>query len=402
MSFLGGLFGRKKKIGNSFEEKEGQRGFSAAFRRERINVHDCRERETYVKGCIDQIADAERGIRNLEYEYHMVTSQLTDIEELERLPEARRMEIREMAENLHNLEAQQTEFMKKRNRLSEEEFSKIEGMEEEIGEGVRKLKEAEEYQRLVKSDLRKLNGEKHACEYQHDELNGLLKNYRGIAIICFIALGVCLLILLILQIVFRFDTKLGYAAVVCAAAVVMVRLFLKHGEGQREMGQIERDLNRLTLLQNTVKIRYANNKNLLDYLCLKFHVSTAGELDSLWTRYQEEKKEREEMEQASKDFIYYQKELLRLLRQSRIRDTSVWLHQTAALLDIQEMSKLQQGLINRRKVLREQMNYNRELAGEAQDEIKAICTEYPRYREEIMEWISEAERGMEKGKAGGA
>ncbi len=108
------------------------------------------------------------------------------------------------------------------------------------------------------------------------------------------------------------------------------------------------------------------------------------------------------MEQASKDFIYYQKELLRLLRQSRIRDTSVWLHQTAALLDIREMSKLQQGLINRRKVLREQMNYNRELAGEAQDEIKAICTEYPRYREEIMEWISEAERGMEKGKAGGA
>ena len=48
------------------------------------------------------------------------------------------------------------------------------------------------------------------------------------------------------------------------------------------------------------------------------------------------------MEKASKDYDYYQKEFLRLLRQARIRDTSVWLHQVGAVLEEQEMTRLRQ------------------------------------------------------------
>ena len=244
--------------------------------------------------------------------------------------------------------------------------------------------------------MRRLNGERHAYEYRQEELEQELKNASGIAVICFIALVVCLIILFALQVALRFDTRLWYVVAICLAAVVILKLFLKHGDAGREIVRVERDINRLILLQNTVKIRYVNNKHLLDYLCLKFHVKKSAELESLWERYREEKEEREQMEQASRDFAYYQKEFLRLLRQARIRDTSVWLHQVSAVLDEHEMVRLRQGLVGRRKALREQMDYNRELARAAQAEVTDISGRYPKYKGEILALISEYEGKQKK------
>lgn len=371
---------------------EGTERTVPVFHRDHINIHNRQEREQYLRSVLEQIADAEREIHHLEYEYNMVTSHLTDIEELERLPDMMKIEIREIAEKLYALEKTQTGYREKKNRISEADFSRMEQLEEDAEDGIRKLKEAEDYHKLVKSDMRRLNGERHAYEYRQEELELELKNASGIAVICFIALVACLIVLFALQVALRFDTKLGYVLVICIAAAVILKLYLKHGDAGREIVRVERDINRLILLQNTVKIRYVNNKNLLDYLCLKFHVRKAAELEALWEKYKEEKTEREQMELASKDYEYYQKEFLRLLRQSRIRDTSVWLHQMGALLREREMVALRQGLVGRRKALREQMDYNRELAAAAQREVTDISGKYPKYKGEILTLISEYEK----------
>ncbi len=396
MSFWKRLFRKKGNNNISAVLEEGEEQVVPVFHRENVNFHNSQEREQYIRGCLEQIADAERELHHLEYEYNMVTSHLTDIEELERLPEMMRLEIREMAEKLHGLEKTQKNYNQKKNRISDEEFSKMEQLEDDVEDGLRKLKEAEEYHKLVKSDMRRLNGERHAYEYRQEELEQELKNASGIAVICFIALVVCLIILFALQVALRFDTRLWYVVAICLAAVVILKLFLKHGDAGREIVRVERDINRLILLQNTVKIRYVNNKHLLDYLCLKFHVKKSAELESLWERYREEKEEREQMEQASRDFAYYQKEFLRLLRQARIRDTSVWLHQVSAVLDEHEMVRLRQGLVGRRKALREQMDYNRELARAAQAEVTDISGRYPKYKGEILALISEYEGKQKK------
>lgn len=383
---------RKKAADAPYITDEGVERAVPVFHRDHINIHNRQEREQYLRSVLEQIADAEREIHHLEYEYNMVTSRLTDIEELERLPDVMKLDIREMAEKLYALEKTQTGYREKKNRISDADFSRMEQLEDDAEAGIRKLREAEDYHKLVKSDMRRLNGERHAYEYRQEELEQELKNASGIAVICFIALVVCLIVLFALQVALRFDTKLGYVVVICIAAAVILKLYLKHGDAGREIVRVERDINRLILLQNTVKIRYVNNKNLLDYLCLKFHVKKAAELESLWERYKEEKTEREQMEQASRDFEYYQKEFLKMLRQSRIRDTSVWLHQTGALLDEKEMMELRQGLVGRRKALREQMDYNRELAATAQSEVTDISGKYPKYKGEILGLISEYEK----------
>lgn len=384
------LFGKKESI--SYEEDDGSKFSLPVFHRENINMHNKGEREQYIRSCLEQIADAERELRRLEYEYNMVTSHLTDIEELSRAPEEMQFDIREAAQKLEELQKMQSGVEERENRISEEEFSQMEQVEADVEEGLKKLQEAEEYQKLVKSDLRRLNGERHAYEYRRDELERELKNASGIAIICFIALVAALIVLFVLQMVLRFDTKLGYVAAIFVAAAGILKLFMRHGEAGKEIGRVEKDINRLILLQNTVKIRYVNNRHLLDYLYLKFHVKKSAELQSLWERYQEEKAERARLAKASEDYLYYQKEYLKMLRQARIRDTSVWLHQVDAVVEEQEMTHLRQELVGRRKALREQMDYNRQLAAAAQAEVTQISGKYPRYREEILELVSEYEK----------
>ena len=42
-------------------------------------------REEYVKGCLEQIAEASKELESLQLEYNMVTASLKDIEEIESL-----------------------------------------------------------------------------------------------------------------------------------------------------------------------------------------------------------------------------------------------------------------------------------------------------------------------------
>lgn len=200
MRFWKRMFGRKKGESAFRVMDEGAAHEVPVFHRENINIHNRQEREQYIRSALEQIADAEREIHHLEYEYNMVTSHLTDIEELERLPDMMQMEVKEMAEKLSALERTQTGYKEKKNRISDEDFSRMEQLGGDVEEGIKKLREAEEYHKLVKSDMRRLNGERHAYEYRQEELEQELKNASGIAAICFGALVVCLIVLFVLQV----------------------------------------------------------------------------------------------------------------------------------------------------------------------------------------------------------
>ena len=70
-------------------------------------------------------------------------------------------------------------------------------------------------------------------------------------------------------------------------------IYVKHTEAKRELKRVELSINKIILLQNRVKIRYVNNTNLLDYLYLKYDVTSAEELEKAWNLYYQEKEERE-------------------------------------------------------------------------------------------------------------
>lgn len=360
------------------------------YDRDDLQINDKKQRKEYVQGCLEQIAEASKELEELEFEYNMVTSYLKDMEEIEALPEEEREILCECAKKIDALEEQQSGFRERKNRLDDGKFRQMQRLEEEVQEGLEKLTEAERYQDLIKRDLRRLDGEKQAYTFRKNELRHVIADTRSMTIVCSVAVIACILLLLLLQFTLQLDTKIGYLLAAGIGAVAITLIYIKHMDAKRELEQVENGISRIIRLQNTVKIRYVNNTHLLDYLYMKYDVSSAGELGKSWQRYQDEKEERHSYQQAERELDQYQKELLHTLRRYQVKDPMIWLHQTRAILDKKEMVEIRHNLIIRRQSLRRRMDYNKEvIAGKAQAEIKDLAEKYPRYAKEILNIVDQ-------------
>ena len=339
------------------------------------------------------MADATKELENLTYEYEMVTSYLKDMEEIEALPPEESEQLKECARRVAELQDSKADFMERPRRISDEQYQLMERIADEVEEGFEKLTEAEEYQALIKQDLGRLEGEKHAYLYRKNEVMSIIADTRGMAIICVVALGLCILLLLFLQFFLDMDTKAGYLLTALTAAVVITVIYVKHLDARQELRRVENGINKIILLQNKVKIRYVNNTNLLDYLQLKYGVGSAKELMELWNNYRAERAERENLRKAERDLDHNERELLQMLKCYQIKDPAIWLHQTEAILDRKEMVEIRHNLIIRRQSLRRRMEYNKEVvAGGSQKEIKELVEKYPQYTKEIMGAVEEYEK----------
>ena len=360
------------------------------YDRDDLQINDKKQRKEYVQGCLEQIAEASKELEELEFEYNMVTSYLKDMEEIEALPEEEREILCECAKKIDALEEQQSGFRERKNRLDDGKFRQMQRLEEEVQEGLEKLTEAEHYQDLIKRDLRRLDGEKQAYTFRKNDLRHVIADTRSMTIVCSVAVIACILLLLLLQFTLQLDTKIGYLLAAGIGAVAITLIYIKHMDAKRELEQVENGISRIIRLQNTVKIRYVNNTHLLDYLYMKYDVSSAGELGKSWQRYQDEKEERHSYQQAERELDQYQKELLHTLRRYQVKDPMIWLHQTRAILDKKEMVEIRHNLIIRRQSLRRRMDYNKEvIAGKAQAEIKDLAEKYPRYAKEILNIVDQ-------------
>lgn len=390
---------KKKSISEEFEENEdgGEENWEEpeVLDRRQVDLRRKEDRERYLRSCCEQIADATKEMDNLTYEYGLVTSYLKDIEEIEALPPEQREELNEYAEKIVNLEKVQESYSKGAKRITDIKFRQMEALEDEVQDGYKKIREAEEYRALVRQDLQRLDGERHAYHYRRAELRETLENSRGMSQILLIAAAACIVMLVILQVGLEMDVRIGYMLTAGLAAVAVTYFYVRYSDAQKELQRVNSGINRLILLQNTVKIRYVNNKNLLDYLYMKFKVESASELDLLWQRYQEEVVERKKIEETEEEYSFYQKQLLHLLFQYNLKDPNVWMHQAIALVDNREMVEIRHELIERRQNIRKQMDYNAEVAKNAQGEIKDIVDKYPQYSQEIANVISEYEKAFQ-------
>ena len=376
------IFGKRKK-----KESPAQEWDQLVFVRDNVDFGKTEERVRYITECLEQIAEASKEMNLLTGEYGLVTSYLTDIEEIEALPEEEREETNRYARKLQALERECADYREKKNRMDDLEYYQIKKQEKEVEDGIQKIKEAESYGELIKKDLQRLDRERHAYEFRRAELDTMLSNYRGMAVIFLTALVICILMLLILQFGFEMNTYPGYFLAVTAAAVAIVVLCVKFIDAEREKQRVEKTINRLIRLQNKVKIRYVNNTSLLEYLYMKYNTDSGARLEKLWLAYQQEKEERKQYAEAEAKTEYYQKQLVGQLTRYRVKDPHRWINQTGALLDKREMVEIRHDLILRRQSLRKQIDYNNNVAQTARNEIMEIAKKYPVYAGEIMEMV---------------
>lgn len=395
MKFWEKLFSRTKEYKNidelvdeelALEEEE-----SYVVTRDRVNMRDPGDRERYVTSLLEQIADAEKQIESYKEEYNTVNRYLQDMEDLEFISGEDKESLHEHARAIHMLEADKHKYEEKKQRLSDADFAKMERLEDDTDEGVKKLREAEEYQEAIRSDLRRLENEKQAFLFRKKEAAAAMDNLRGMALICTVAIFACMGMLLFMQFALEMETKVGYILTASVAAIALTAMYMKYIEAAGEKKRSSNGLNKVILLQNRVKIRYVNNTNLLDYLYMKFEIKSAKDLAAMWEQYLSEKEERARMKEAMKELSFSQEQLVYLLRKYRLFDPLIWLHQTEAILDPKEMVEVRHALITRRQKLRKQMEFNTQNAEQAQQQVRELVGEYPEYAKEILQMVSDYE-----------
>lgn len=380
---------QKKKFHIKQDEIENEAEWSDTnLSREFINFRDQKQRQDYVSACLERMGEASDKIDELTGEYNVVTGYLQDTEEIDALPREIRVQIDYDAKKIVSAQKDRNRYLDNTNRIPDDKYERMERLEDEVPDGIKKIKKEEDYQVLVKRDLSRLDSEKYAYLYRMDEAENAIANLKGMTGLCLGTLVVCIIMLLIMQFGFEMDTTIGYLIVVAAAAITLTILFVKYGDATKEVATVEKCIAKIVTLQNKVKIRYVNNKQLLDYLYLKYGVTKGAELEKLWDQYSEEKNERKKFEKAEEDLVFYKKSLVKNLSKYRIKDPEIWIKQAAALIDPKEMVEIRHELIGRRQALRKQMENNRDIAMKAQEEIRDLSNSYPEYTMEIMEMVA--------------
>ena len=357
-----------------------------------LKMKDSVERQKFIRSCVEQMKNASEELDRVSEEYNTVTAYLKDIEEIEALPSGEAQYVKDSAKKIQLYEKATREYREKKDRLTESQFLHIEKYEHIMPKPYKDIKEAEDYRALIKGDITKLEGEKHAYQYRRAELHNDIANTKGMVMICAMAFVVCLFMLLVLQYGFEMDASIGYILAIGVGATAVTVLYVRYLDLIKQLEKTEKGINRIILLKNTVNIRYVNNKNLLDYLYLKYKVNSGKELLTMWEKYQKEKEERNRDIQNREELDYHKRSLISILRRYQLHDPDIWIYQTAALLDPKEMVEIRHGLVDRRQKLRTQMDYNKRLATEAQKEIKDVIENYPQYKDEILQMVERYER----------
>ncbi len=386
MGFLRKLFGRKDEYREENESWE-----QPVYARDGVDFSNEEQRSRYVTNCLEQIAEASGEISILTAEYTVVNTYLADTEEIDALPESEKEQVAQLAQLLTDLAKDRQRIAKKKNRMSDAEYNHMRRQEDEVAEGIEKLTECENYAKLVKQDMARLDRERHAFDYRKQDLLQIMSNCRGLAVIFMTALAVCVCMLLIMHFGFQMDTMIAFFIAVPSGAAAITWQCIRYLDAQKELRRVGQGINKLIQLQNRVKIRYVNNTNLLEYLCMKYQTDCSAKLKKDFENYQKEKEERKQFAELEAKTELYQRKLMKQLSIYHISDPLRFVNQPGALFDKRELVEMRHELILRRQALRKQLDYNRDIAEAAKKEIKEIVEQYPAYAQEILEMVNHYE-----------
>ena len=331
----------------------------------------------------DQIVDATYQMEDLRVEYDMVTSYFTDIQLIESLPQNVRKEITDIAKKISFLESETTKFLHSDDRISDENFRLIQGLEKNLSEIFGQLKELEDMDLKIKRDMKHLEGEKNTQEYLQDSI----EHRQGKLRIFMIIFGTVSALVVVTLALVGMLADLNMIILVLIILLVVVSMaavgVVTYRKLSYEYKMSELRENRAINLLNKVKIKFINNTSTLDYLYSKYNVKSLRELEYLYDQYLLMVDEVRKYQQSAGNLREYSDALTKLLFSHGIKDPDIWAKQSAALIDDREMVEVKHSLNVRRQKLREQIAYNEDLRLKGLRDIKELLSVNPDLRAQV-------------------
>ena len=383
------FFGKKRK-----KEQEIDEAFAKVYQEiETIdNWNDPKKLEHYILDSCEQIIALTKEIEGEKTEYRIVTSYLTDIQTIEGLPEEMRQSIREAATNIEQLNAARQAYEKATYQISEEQFMLMEQEEDDIPQTIHRLLDNERYQDKVRRDKNILEAQKNQWEIEREAITGERKILKRASVLLFLLYATLLILLFVLQFMAKMDLTVGFLVLFFVGALGGAMIYFRSLYLQKQMRQATRNENQAISLLYVVCMKYVNVTKAVEYTKDKFGIHNSTELNYVWEQYTSAVREKEKFLRNNDDLEYFNGRLIRLLQRIDLYDRKIWLTQTKALIDDQEMVEIKHNLVKRRQKIRAHMEENRKIVQSERNEIDRLMTEHEHYVPEIIEIISSVDK----------
>ena len=331
----------------------------------------------------DQIVEASYQMEDLRAEYDMVTSYFEDIQMIEELPQNVRKQVTDIAKKIAFLESETSQFVHMDDRISDENFRMIQGMEKDLTTIFGQLKELEDMDMVIRRDMTNLEGEKNAQEYIQESIEQRQHSLKNFIIIFGTISVLVVLTLVVIGIMTKNNLVIPVLLILLIIAGMAAFSVIIYRRLSYEFKMAEKRENRAISLMNKVKIKYVNNTSTLEYLYAKYHVNSLRELEYLHDQYLIMVDEVRKYQQTTGDLREHTDALSKLLYAHGIKDPDIWTKQSLALIDTREMVEVKHSLNVRRQKLREQLAYNEQLRLDGLKDIREMLKTNPELREKV-------------------
>jgi len=285
-----GLFFKKKKKSNDTA------GFVPVTVSEALELHGKRTGVMSLDGMASkcdalcaQVKSAESELAEIRREYYAVTAYISDVQKIDELDEDAREEVVDAARNMVRLSKECNQIKEGRSIISEAQYRHVEQYEEDIPSQIKFIKGQEEYLKLIRDDLKQLEGEKGAVLYEQECADKKRQTVKNVAI------GGCVSVIMMMSMLFVINSyteaELMVPFFITGVMAFLIVLYVVYGlkSSAYDKKAAATRLNRVIVLTNKVKIKYVNCTNGIDYCYEKYRVNSGKELEELWELYKKEK-----------------------------------------------------------------------------------------------------------------
>lgn len=311
---------------------------------------------------------------NAKSEYETVTSYLTDIQTIEEgMDEPDQEKLLEIAENIMHLTQAKDDMLSKVNRLPDSQYNQMERHKDEIPKAIVRLQANEKTQEMIRRDLDYLEGEKVEWTYEKTAIKSEQRIIKRVSIAVMSLLA--LLVLAFFGAAFLNETQASSVLIVAVLIVAVIEsmLLVRIQNNKTLIKQCSANYNKAVSIQNSVKYKYVNVTNAVDYAHELYNVKSAKDFEVKWQLYLEAVKEREKLSRANDDLSYYQEMMVELLRLYRLFDASIWPYQAVAIVDPKEMVEVKHALFERRQKIRNRIEGSMKTIEEAKSRVEQLC-----------------------------
>ena len=155
------------------------------------------DQKRYVKECCQSIKEIDDQIEGIREEYQDVTDSLLDIQKIERIGGEDRKVLLEAAKSIIRLTKERNQYKNRNLSISDAMIRRFEPYEDDLVDEIKKMYDAENYQKLIDGDIEKLHQEKQMIRRDKMEIiekQTSLKSMAKILIVLIISLFVLFVI----------------------------------------------------------------------------------------------------------------------------------------------------------------------------------------------------------------